>query len=53
MEAINASLNGMAQPEQKVFVIPTAHLPHERLHFGTRGTLLLGEELAQAYLKSR
>ena len=53
MEAINASLHAMAQSEQKVFVIPTSHLPHGRLHFGTRGTLLLGEDLAQAYLKSR
>lgn len=53
MEAVNAALSLMAQGEQKVFVIPTAHLPHERLHFGTRGTLLLGEQLAQAYLKSR
>ena len=53
MEAVNTALKTMAQSEQQVFVIPTAHLPHERLHFGTRGTLLLGEELAQAYLKSR
>jgi len=53
MEAVNTALKMMAQSEPKVFVIPTAHLPHERLHFGTRGTLLLGQELAQAYLKSR
>lgn len=53
MEAGNTALKTMAQTEQQVFVIPTAHLPHERLHFGTHGTLLLGEELAQAYLKSR
>ncbi|NBV20722.1 MAG: hypothetical protein EBS05_01815 [Proteobacteria bacterium] len=53
MEAVNTALKTMAQAEPKVFVIPTAQLPHERLHFGTRGTLLLGEELAQAYLKSR
>ncbi len=53
MDAVNTALKAMAQSEQKVFVIPTAHLPHERLHFGTRGTLLLGLELAQEYLKSR
>jgi hypothetical protein len=32
-----------AQSERKVFVIPTAQLPHERLHFGTRRALPLGE----------
>ena len=53
MDGVNTALQMMAQAEPKVFVIPTAQLPHERLHFGTRGTLLLGEELAQAYLKSR
>ena len=51
MEALNAALNMMAQSEQRVFLIKTAHLPHGRLHFGTQGTLLLGEELAQAYLR--
>jgi hypothetical protein len=53
MDAMNAALNTMAQSEQQVFLIKTAHLPHARLHFGTQGTLLLGEELAQAYLKLR
>jgi hypothetical protein len=43
----------MVQSEQQVFLIPAAHLPHARLHFGTQGTLLLGEEMAQAYLKTR
>jgi len=53
MEAMNAALNTMAKSEQQVFLIPTAHLPHARLHFGTQGTLLLGEEMAQAWLKTQ
>jgi hypothetical protein len=52
-DAMNASLRTMVQSEQQVFLIPAAHLPHARLHFGTQGTLLLGEEMAQAYLKTR
>ncbi|MST95338.1 MAG: hypothetical protein EXS33_08765 [Pedosphaera sp.] len=51
IEAMNTSLNTMAQSEQRVFIVKTGQLPHGRLHFGTQGTLLLGEELAQAYLK--
>ncbi len=51
MEVMNSSLNTMAQSEPRVFMVKTGHLPHGRLHFGTAGTLLLGEELAQAYLK--
>ncbi len=50
---MNASLQAMAQSEKKVYVIKTADLPHQRVHFGTRGTLLLGEEMANAYLKRR
>ncbi len=53
MEAINTALRALAQAEQAVVMVKTAHLPHGRLHFGTKGTLLLGEELAQAYLKGR
>ena len=53
IDAINTSLNTMAQSEKNVVVVKTAHLPHERLHFGTKGTLLLGEEYASAYLKRK
>lgn len=49
MDAINASLKTMAQAEQQVFVIPTANLPHARAHFGTQGTLQLGDEMAKAW----
>jgi hypothetical protein len=50
IDAINQSLSTLASTEKSVVVVPTSQLPHERLHFGTRGTLLLGEALAQAYL---
>ena len=53
IDAINTALNDMAQSEKEVVVVKTAHLPHERLHFGTKGTLLLGEEFADAYLKGK
>lgn len=53
MADVNKALTAMAKSEQNIFLIPTASLPHARLHFGTRGTLLLGEEFAWAYLKSK
>jgi hypothetical protein len=53
MDSVNAALNTLAQSDQQITIIKTAHLPHARLHFGTRGTLLLGEEMAKAYLKKR
>jgi hypothetical protein len=30
-------------------MFPTSHMPYQQTHFGTPGTLLLGEELAKAY----
>jgi hypothetical protein len=53
IEAVNRAIEGVASAESGVYRVPTAHLPHERLHFGTRGTLLLGEALAEAYLERR
>ena len=53
MEAVNKALTTVAKSEQNIFIIPTASLPHARLHFGTKGTLLLGEAFARAYLKSK
>ena len=50
IEAVNDTLRTLARSDAGIFVVPTAQLPHERLHFGTRGTLLLGEALAEAYL---
>lgn len=53
MDAINGAIDTMAQSERAVFVVKTSQLPHARLHFGTQGTLLLGEEFADAYLGTR
>ena len=53
MEALNTALRTMAESEKDVFMVKTALLTHERLHFGTKGTLPLGEELAPAYLQKR
>lgn len=53
IEPVNAALNELARTESRLTIIKTAELPHARLHFGTKGTLLLGETLADAYLKNR
>ena len=53
MDAINTALRTMAQSDKGVLVIKTSHLPHDHLFFGTKGTLLLGDELSKAYLKRR
>ena len=50
IDVMNQAIGNLTQSTDFVYRVPTAHLPHERLHFGTRGTLLLGEALAQAYL---
>jgi hypothetical protein len=52
-EAINIALRNMAQGETAVTIVKTAQLPHARVHFGTKGTLLLGEEFANAYLQQQ
>jgi hypothetical protein len=50
---INGALRTLARTEAGVFMVPTSHLPYERTHFGTQGTLLLGEEYAKAYSQQR
>jgi hypothetical protein len=50
---INASLLELTKSDPQVKLIKTAHLPHAKRHFGTKGTLMLGEEMADAYLKQR
>ena len=52
-EPVNTALNELARTDPRITIIKTSELPHARLHFGTKGTLLLGEEMAAAYLKSR
>lgn len=53
IDTVNRDLRAMAQAGQHIYVISTAALPHERHHFGTKGTLLLGQEFANAWLKTR
>jgi hypothetical protein len=53
MSEINSSLRTLAQTDKGLALVQTADLPHGRLHFGTKGTLLLGQKLAQAYLERR
>lgn len=48
---INSALRTMSHAETGVFMITTSQLPHDRTHFGTKGTLLLGDEFAKAYLR--
>lgn len=49
-EAQNAGLRELARTDRKLTIVETASLPHGRVHFGTQGTTLLGEEFARAYL---
>ncbi len=53
IEPVNAALNELARTDPRITIIKTSELPHARLHFGTKGTLLLGEQMADAYLKKR
>ena len=50
--SVNAALHEMARGDAQVTIIKTSHLPHAKHHFGTKGTLLLGETMADVYLKS-
>ncbi len=53
IDAVNASLHELARTDPSITIIKTSELPHTRLHFGTRGTLMLGEVMADSYLKKR
>ena len=52
IKVVNTALNELARTDHQITIIKTSELPHARLHFGTRGTLMLGEEMADAYLKN-
>ena len=52
IEPVNADLNELARTDPHTTIIKTSELPHARLHFGTKGTLLLGEAMVDAYLKN-
>ena len=53
IDPVNAALNELARIDPHITIIKTSELPHARLHFGTKGTLLLGEAMADAYLKKQ
>lgn len=53
MAALNASLSALAEADKQLILVKTDQLPHERVHFGTQGTLLLGEAYAKAYQEHR
>ena len=53
MDKVNAAWHELARTDSHLTIVKTAELPHAKLHFGTKGTLLLGEALADAYLKKR
>ncbi len=53
IKAVNAALNKLADTDPRITIIRTSGLPHGRHHFGTAGTLMLGDEMADAYLKKR
>ena len=53
MDSVNTALNELARTDSRLTIIKTADLPHARLHFGTKGTLLLGEAMAGEYLQKR
>ncbi len=51
IDRVNSALHELAGNDSAIRIIKTADLPHGRLHFGTGGTLLLGEAMAEAYLR--
>jgi len=53
IETVNDTLNEMARSDPRITIIKTSDLPHARLHFGTEGTLMLGDVMANAYLQKR
>ncbi len=50
IDRVNDGLRELARNDPGVIVFETSQLPHERHHFGTKGTLFLGEAMADAYL---
>jgi Carbohydrate esterase, sialic acid-specific acetylesterase len=51
IDAVNASLHELAKSVPQVTIVKTSQLPHAKHHFGTRGTLALGQELAEEFLR--
>lgn len=53
LELVNTALDELAKTDARITIIETSHLPHGRHHFGTKGTLALGDEMAAVYLKTQ
>lgn len=51
IDSVNAAMHELARGDAQVTIIKTSHLPHAKHHFGTKGSLLLGETMADAHLK--
>ena len=52
IELVNQGLKDLAETLPNITIIPTSDLPHEKVHFGTRGTILLGKKMAETYLQN-
>ena len=53
IEFMNSELKAVADGDPQVWLIPTSELPHtRRIHFGSEGTLKLGERMAEQYLSA-
>lgn len=52
IDKVNTGLRDMATGLPNVFIISTEGLSHGRRHFGTLGTVQLGNAMADAYLRS-
>jgi len=53
IEKVNKSLADLAASDSRITIIKTAALPHAKHHFGTNGTMMLGEEMANAWIKNQ
>ena len=50
VERVNAQLMTLGKSDTRIIVIKTEHLPCGPFHFGTEGTLQLGQEMAAVFL---
>jgi hypothetical protein len=48
---MNAQLTKLSDGDKNTTVLPTAAIPHGKVHFGAAGTVALGELYADAILK--
>ena len=48
---VNRQIAAIVADDRDAWSVPTSELPHERVHFGTAGTIRLGESFARRYLE--